>query len=300
MAPEAPGSAAGPTLAAAMGAINAVLEAATASGQSVAVAVTDRHGELVAFSRMDDGAPRWVRLAIRKAYTAAVMARPTAVLGEDLMGRGRSLADYGDDGMTTLPGGAPLIDRPGIAMGAGTRALGGRCRRRAVGGLTGRDLTPGQMPVAGEAGHQRAGRAGLGEGAVPHSRNGRAGGPVRDEDTEPDHVVQARAGRLEGHPEILEDLLGLGTPVPRPHQPTLSVAGHLAGDDHQPAGSHDVGETGTGRQDRGGDELSGHSVGHDGPQIAAPSGSWQSYWSGRLLGILALGGCFPWLVKWPR
>lgn len=118
MTPGAPGSAAGPTLAAARRAIDAVLEAATASGQSVAVAVTDRHGELVAFSRMDDGAPRWVRLAIRKAYTAAVMARPTAVLGEDLARRGRSLADYGDDGMTTLPGGAPLIDRPGIAVGA--------------------------------------------------------------------------------------------------------------------------------------------------------------------------------------
>lgn len=109
---------AGPTLAAAMRAINAVLEAAIAADQSMAVAVTDRHGELVAFSRMDDGAPRWVRLATRKAYTAAVMARPTAVLGEDLVRRGRTLADYGDDRMTTLPGGAPLLERPGIAIGA--------------------------------------------------------------------------------------------------------------------------------------------------------------------------------------
>lgn len=111
-------TASGPTLEAAQRAVHAVLAEATEAGDLVAVAVVDGHGALVAFGRMDDGAPRWVRLAQRKAYTAAVIGRSTVKLGEDLATRGRSLLDYGDPEMTTLPGGTPLLERPGVAFGA--------------------------------------------------------------------------------------------------------------------------------------------------------------------------------------
>lgn len=105
-----------PTLASAQRAVQEVLSRAAGAGERVAVAVTDRHGDLVAFGRMDDGAPRWVRLAQRKAYTAALLGRSTEVLGKELAARGRSLLDHGDPALTTLPGGAPLLARPGVAL----------------------------------------------------------------------------------------------------------------------------------------------------------------------------------------
>jgi uncharacterized protein GlcG (DUF336 family) len=93
---------------------------AAAAGHCVAVAVTDQAGELIAFARMDGAAPRWVRHARRKAYTASVMSRSTRDLGEQLRKRDMSVAEYGDTDITTLPGGVPLPDpraHAGCAVG---------------------------------------------------------------------------------------------------------------------------------------------------------------------------------------
>jgi glc operon protein GlcG len=105
----------GPSIVAAQRAVGEDLAQAADAGQRVAIAVVGPHGDLVAFARMDDGAPRWVRLALRKAHTAALAGRSTITLGEELTARGRSLLDYGDPDMTTLPGGVPLLQRPGVA-----------------------------------------------------------------------------------------------------------------------------------------------------------------------------------------
>jgi len=93
--------------------VNAVVEAARAAGPrtwpGVAVAVVDKEGELIAAARMDGMAPRFIRAAHRKAYTAAVMERDTAGVMEfwnrqESAGH-RGPPDWNDPMLTTLPGG---------------------------------------------------------------------------------------------------------------------------------------------------------------------------------------------------
>lgn len=74
-------------------------------GRAMAFVVCDREGELIATLRMDGAAARNVRQAIRKARTAAVMARNTLAYKRDLEERNGSLAEWGDPMLTTLQGG---------------------------------------------------------------------------------------------------------------------------------------------------------------------------------------------------
>jgi glc operon protein GlcG len=110
-------------------AIAAVFEQAKKDGRAVAVAVVDNHGELIACARMDGAHARVLRHAIRKAYTAAVMARDTLALKDDMAKAGRSLSDYGDSSLTTLQGG--LVARSGDQV-VGAIASGGSPRLRDV------------------------------------------------------------------------------------------------------------------------------------------------------------------------
>ncbi|HWP57568.1 MAG TPA: heme-binding protein [Candidatus Acidoferrales bacterium] len=102
-------------------AIAAVFEQAKKDGRAVAVAVVDDHGELISCARMDGAHARILRHAIRKAYTAATMARDTLDFKKDMAEANRTLADYGDPSLTTLQGG--LVIRSGGrvvgAIGAG-------------------------------------------------------------------------------------------------------------------------------------------------------------------------------------
>jgi len=49
-----------------------VIEAASAEGKPMSVAVVDDHGELISCARMNGSHARVLKHAIRKAYTAAV------------------------------------------------------------------------------------------------------------------------------------------------------------------------------------------------------------------------------------
>lgn len=105
--------------------VAAVLEAARREGRAMAVAVVDRHGDLLCCARMDGAPERVLRFAIRKAYTAAVMGRDTLAFKEELQKRGRTLGDYGDPMFTTLQGGlAVVVDGEvigGFAVGGNTQ-----------------------------------------------------------------------------------------------------------------------------------------------------------------------------------
>lgn len=113
------------TLAAAQRAIAAVVARAVEKGYCIAVAVVDRHGDLVAFARMDDATPRWVRNALKKAYTSAIMGRDTMAFFRELETRRRSLADYGDANFTTLPGGVVAYAGKRIAGAVGVTGQAG-------------------------------------------------------------------------------------------------------------------------------------------------------------------------------
>lgn len=67
------------TLAEAQAMLAAITAAAQARGKAVVVAVSDRHGELIAFSRMASGLLAAITIAQNKAYTAARLNRATRV-----------------------------------------------------------------------------------------------------------------------------------------------------------------------------------------------------------------------------
>jgi glc operon protein GlcG len=74
---------------------------------SVAIAIVDEGGELIAFHKLDDTQIASVNVAIGKARTAARFKRPTKAL-EDAVNGGRSVL-IAVDGITPLEGGIPVI-----------------------------------------------------------------------------------------------------------------------------------------------------------------------------------------------
>jgi glc operon protein GlcG len=82
----------------------------------VAIAIADSSGNLLAYAQT--GALRLFsrRHAIRKAYTASVMATDTGENGEKLKKQGRSIAEMGDSQLTANQGGL-VIKRDGVILG---------------------------------------------------------------------------------------------------------------------------------------------------------------------------------------
>jgi glc operon protein GlcG len=101
--------------------INAAVEYAKQKNWRITVVVVDRTGELIACARMDGRAPRFLKAAHRKAYTAAVFEMDTNGVmkfwkrQEDDGHRGPH--DWNDPMLTTLPGGLCVV-HDGKVVGA--------------------------------------------------------------------------------------------------------------------------------------------------------------------------------------
>lgn len=108
----------------AQGAINAALAAAKERDSKIAIVVVDKFGELLACARMDGRAPRYLKAAHRKAYTAAVFERDSLGLldwwkeMEEERGH-RGPADWNDPMLTTLPGGFVVVHGNEVVGGIG-------------------------------------------------------------------------------------------------------------------------------------------------------------------------------------
>ena len=90
-------------------AIQAMLdEAEKEPDRSVAMAVVDGQGRLVAFARMDRCRLLPQQLAYKKAYTAAIMRSDTAAVAERFKSMGRSVSDFGDPNMAAVQGGVAI------------------------------------------------------------------------------------------------------------------------------------------------------------------------------------------------
>jgi glc operon protein GlcG len=87
--------------------------------KSVAVAVADAHGELIAFARMDGVPLPSITIAINKAWTAARTGKPTQEIGERVRHaeRGHDIAYYGDPRFVGWGGGVPVL-KNGEVIGA--------------------------------------------------------------------------------------------------------------------------------------------------------------------------------------
>jgi uncharacterized protein GlcG (DUF336 family) len=105
-----------PLEAASTRALDAIVAAARAAGSNAAIAIVDAHGDLVAVRRMDGARPRWMRAAIRKAYSAAVMDRDTENLHAEIVARRLQIAYYGDPALTALPGGIVVTAPDGTTL----------------------------------------------------------------------------------------------------------------------------------------------------------------------------------------
>jgi glc operon protein GlcG len=99
--------------------IDLVVDKAAQMEKSVVVAVTDPHGELVAFARMDGAPISSVRIAANKAWTAARERKPTKDIGEKVRHpeKGHDIAYYGDPRFVGWGGGLPIW-KDGVVAGA--------------------------------------------------------------------------------------------------------------------------------------------------------------------------------------
>jgi uncharacterized protein GlcG (DUF336 family) len=94
----------------ALSVVNTVVSHAKAQNhRGVAVVVTDKFGEILASARMTGLAPRALKAAHRKCYSAAVFERDTSALmdfwtRQEARGH-RGPHDWNDPMLTTLPGG---------------------------------------------------------------------------------------------------------------------------------------------------------------------------------------------------
>jgi len=93
----------------ARGLVAMVADRLEANGQGAAVAVVDRHGELVAFLRTDECPLASINNAVNKAFTAARERVESGVLGERSRTEGFPLTNFGDPRYVGWGGGVPII-----------------------------------------------------------------------------------------------------------------------------------------------------------------------------------------------
>jgi glc operon protein GlcG len=86
------------------------------SNDAVAMAIVDNTGNLLAYAQTGDLRLFSRRHAIRKAYTAAVMATDTGSNGKKLKEQDRSISELGDLQLTGFQGGL-VIKRDGVLLG---------------------------------------------------------------------------------------------------------------------------------------------------------------------------------------
>jgi uncharacterized protein GlcG (DUF336 family) len=89
-------------------------------GARIAVAVTDRHGDVVQLDRMDGAPPMTPDVAVAKAATAVNFGRPSGEVAADIapdtdLAR---MAAIGGFELLALPGGLPILDGHGAVTGA--------------------------------------------------------------------------------------------------------------------------------------------------------------------------------------
>jgi len=89
--------------------VEAVRRRVEADGKAVAIAVSDSHGELIAFLRMDGCHLPPVQIAINKAFTAARERQPSGTVGESSRVRPFPMTNFGDPRYTGWAGGVPVI-----------------------------------------------------------------------------------------------------------------------------------------------------------------------------------------------
>ena len=86
-------------------------------GKGAAVAVTDEHGELIAFVRTDGCRLPSINIAINKAFTACREQKESKAVGDSSREKPWPMTNFGDPRYTAWGGGVPIF-HDGICIGA--------------------------------------------------------------------------------------------------------------------------------------------------------------------------------------
>lgn len=92
-------------------------------GQGAAIAVTDSHGELLAFLRMDGCPLPPIHNAINKAFTAAREGRETRAIAEASRAQGFPMTNFGDLRYINWGGGVPIRYQGEVVGAVGVSGL---------------------------------------------------------------------------------------------------------------------------------------------------------------------------------
>ena len=100
--------------------IQAELEA---NNQGAAIAVTDAHGELIAFLRTDGCPLASINNAINKAFTAARERKDSKAVGQASMTDPFPMTNFGDLRYTAWGGGVPILYNGDVVGAVGVSGL---------------------------------------------------------------------------------------------------------------------------------------------------------------------------------
>ena len=103
-----------------IGAIQRKLEA---EHKAASIAVTDSHGELIAFLRMDGCHLPPLAIAINKAFTAARERRESGAVGQSSRTQPFPMTNYGDLRYTGWAGGFPVLHEGKVVGAIGISGL---------------------------------------------------------------------------------------------------------------------------------------------------------------------------------
>lgn len=107
----------------AMKMLTAIRERADQSEDSLAVAIVDEHGALLAFLRTDGCRLSSIQIAQNKAYTAAREHVPSKTLGNSSKENGFPMTNFGELRYVTWGGGLPIIHEGEVIGGIGVSGL---------------------------------------------------------------------------------------------------------------------------------------------------------------------------------
>jgi len=105
--------------------IDLIVEKALQMKKAAVVAITDSHGELIAFARMDGAPISSIRIAANKAWTAARERKPTRDIGDKVRDpvKGHDIAYYGDPRFVGWGGGLPIWKNGEVVGAIGVSGL---------------------------------------------------------------------------------------------------------------------------------------------------------------------------------
>ncbi len=114
----------------AQAAMNAILEVTLQDpAHPVAIAIVDDRGSLVAFTRMDNCPPLPLSLAVKKAYTAAVVGVDTHTWRDRLKGYDLRTEELQDPNLVAYQGGLVIL-QPGTGVVLGGIGISGLSNAR--------------------------------------------------------------------------------------------------------------------------------------------------------------------------